>query len=86
MRAIAAADRAGELDAGELRALPSAARTERLVALRGDIPSGMGAARISHNAESLVRWVREHSGDHFHIEVAAYPEVHPDATSAESDL
>lgn len=59
---------------------------ERLVALRGDIPSGMGAARITHNAESLVRWVREHSGDHFHIEVAAYPEVHPDASSAESDL
>lgn len=59
---------------------------DRIVALRGDVPSGMGAARITHNAESLVRWIREHSGDHFHIEVAAYPEVHPDATSAESDL
>ena len=59
---------------------------DRIVALRGDVPSGMGAARISHNAESLVRWIREHSGDHFHIEVAAYPEVHPDASSAESDL
>ena len=59
---------------------------DRIVALRGDIPSGMGAARISHNAESLVRWIREHSGDHFHIEVAAYPEIHPDASSAESDL
>jgi len=59
---------------------------DRIVALRGDIPSGMGAARISHNAESLVHWIREHSGDHFHIEVAAYPEVHPDATSTESDL
>jgi methylenetetrahydrofolate reductase (NADPH) len=59
---------------------------DRIVALRGDIPSGLGAARITHNAESLVRWIREHSGDHFHIEVAAYPEVHPDATSAESDL
>ncbi len=58
----------------------------RLVALRGDIPSGMGTARIQHNAESLVVWIREHSGDHFHIEVAAYPEVHPDASSAESDL
>ena len=58
----------------------------RIVALRGDIPSGMGASRISHNAESLVHWIREHSGDHFHIEVAAYPEVHPDAASAESDL
>lgn len=59
---------------------------KRIVALRGDIPSGMGTSPISHNAESLVRWIREHSGDHFHIEVAAYPEVHPDATSAESDL
>ena len=59
---------------------------DRIVALRGDIPSGMGATRINHNAESLVRWIREHSGDHFHIEVAAYPEVHPDAVSAESDL
>jgi methylenetetrahydrofolate reductase (NADPH) len=59
---------------------------DRIVALRGDVPSGMGSARITHNAESLVRWIREHSGDHFHIEVAAYPEVHPDATSAESDL
>ena len=46
----------------------------------------MGSARITHNAESLVRWIREHSGDNFHIEVAAYPEVHPDAASAESDL
>ncbi len=58
----------------------------RLVALRGDVPSGMGRARIGYNAEDLVRWVREHSKDHFHIEVAAYPEIHPDATSAESDL
>ena len=59
---------------------------KRIVALRGDLPSGMGTARIPHNAESLVRWIREHSGDHFHIEVAAYPEIHPDATSPESDL
>ena len=58
----------------------------RIVALRGDVPSGMGASRIGHNAESLVGWIRQHSGDHFHIEVAAYPEVHPDATSPESDL
>lgn len=58
----------------------------RIVTLRGDVPSGMGASRISHNAEELVRWIREHSGHHFHLEVAAYPEVHPDATSAEADL
>jgi methylenetetrahydrofolate reductase (NADPH) len=58
----------------------------RIVALRGDLPSGMGTGRIRYNAESLVRWIREHSGDHFHVEVAAYPEIHPDAASADSDL
>lgn len=58
----------------------------RIVALRGDVPSGMGANRIGHNAQTLVEWIRKHSGDHFHIEVAAYPEVHPDATSVTSDL
>ena len=58
----------------------------RVVALRGDLPSGLGANRFEHNAESLIGWIREHSGNHFHIEVAAYPEVHPDASSPESDL
>ena len=58
----------------------------RIVALRGDLPSGMGAGRIRHNAESLVHWIREHSGDAFHVEVAAYPEVHPDAPSPDVDL
>lgn len=59
---------------------------ERIVALRGDVPSGSGRTRFVHNAETLVRWIREHSGDHFHLEVAAYPEVHPDGRSAEEDL
>ena len=59
---------------------------ERIVALRGDLPSGIGPVRFVHNAETLVRWIREHSGDHFHIEVAAYPEVHPDGKSPEQDL
>lgn len=59
---------------------------DRIVALRGDLPSGMGRSRFIHNAETLVRWIREHSGDHFHLEVAAYPEVHPDGTSPDSDL
>ena len=58
----------------------------RIVTLRGDATSGMGAGRIVNNAETLVRWIREHSGDHFHLEVAAYPEIHPDAVSPESDL
>lgn len=60
---------------------------KRIVALRGDIPSGMGSSkRYGNNAETLVGWIREHSGERFHIEVAAYPEVHPDATSASADL
>jgi len=58
----------------------------RIVALRGDVPSGVGRARLVHNAETLVRWIRAHSGDHFEIEVAAYPETHPDARSPADDL
>ncbi|MFW6094703.1 MAG: methylenetetrahydrofolate reductase [NAD(P)H] [Pseudomonadota bacterium] len=60
---------------------------DRIVALRGDVPSGAGgSSRFTQNAETLVNWIREHSGDYFHIEVAAYPETHPDGTSPESDL
>jgi methylenetetrahydrofolate reductase (NADPH) len=58
----------------------------RIVALRGDLPSGIGRARFVHNAETLVRWIREHSADHFHLEVAAYPETHPDGRSPQDDL
>lgn len=59
----------------------------RIVALRGDLPSGMGwGAGELHYASDLVRFIREHSGDWFHIEVAAYPETHPQATSAQADL
>lgn len=57
-----------------------------LVALRGDIPSGLGSRAEVHYAEELVALVREHSGDHFRIFVAAYPEVHPDSRSPESDI
>lgn len=59
---------------------------KRIVALRGDLPSGIGRARLRHNAETLVGWIREHSADHFHLEVAAYPETHPDAKSPAADL
>ena len=59
---------------------------KRIVALRGDLPSGMGRARYTHNAQGLVNWIREHSGSHFHVEVAAYPETHPDAHSPADDL
>ncbi len=58
----------------------------RIVALRGDVPSGLGRSLRSANAEALVRLIRKNFGDYFHIEVAAYPEVHPDATNPESDL
>lgn len=59
----------------------------RVVALRGDLPSGMGGdSGDLHYANELVSFIREHSGDWFHIEVAAYPEVHPQADSAEQDL
>lgn len=58
----------------------------RIVALRGDLPSGMGAAGELRYANELVEFIRKHSGDHFNIEVAAYPEFHPQAPSAEADL
>ena len=59
---------------------------KRLVALRGDMPSGMGAAMQMVYANELVAFVRERTGDHFNIEVAAYPEIHPEADSYDSDI
>jgi methylenetetrahydrofolate reductase (NADPH) len=59
---------------------------KRLVALRGDLPSGYGAGGEFHYASDLVTFIRAETGSDFHIEVAAYPEVHPQAKSAESDL
>jgi methylenetetrahydrofolate reductase (NADPH) len=59
---------------------------KRLVALRGDLPSGYGAGGEFHYASDLVAFIRETSGDAFHIEVAAYPEIHPQARSADADL
>jgi methylenetetrahydrofolate reductase (NADPH) len=58
----------------------------RLVALRGDLPSGMVDTGDFRYASDLVAFIRAHSGDAFHIEVAAYPEVHPQARSASDDL
>lgn len=58
----------------------------RLVALRGDTPSGMGGAGQLVYASELVAFIREQTGNHFHIEVAAYPEVHPQAESYQKDL
>ncbi|MDT7514380.1 methylenetetrahydrofolate reductase [NAD(P)H] [Rhodoferax sp. TBRC 17199] len=59
---------------------------KRLVALRGDLPSGYGAGGEFHYASDLVAFIRAETGDDFHIEVAAYPEVHPQAKSPASDL
>ena len=74
----------------DLRGLLSqykAAGITRIVALRGDLPSGMGMAsgELRH-ANDLVEFIREETGDHFHIEVAAYPEMHPQARNFEDDL
>ena len=59
---------------------------KRLVALRGDLPSGYGAGGEFQYASDLVSFIRAETGSDFHIEVAAYPEVHPQARSPESDL
>lgn len=58
-----------------------------IVALRGDLPSGMGAAggELAY-ASDLVHFIRETTGDHFHIEIAAYPECHPQAASMDADI
>ena len=57
-----------------------------IVALRGDLPSGMASIGELRFASELVAFIREHSGDWFHIEVACYPEYHPQARSAADDL
>lgn len=59
---------------------------KRLVALRGDLPSGYGIGGEFHYASDLVTFIRAETGDDFHIEVAAYPEIHPQAKSPASDL
>ncbi|MFP5467246.1 MAG: methylenetetrahydrofolate reductase [NAD(P)H] [Gammaproteobacteria bacterium] len=58
----------------------------RLVALRGDLPSGYGSMGEFRYAADLVAFIRAETGDHFHLEVAAYPETHPQARSPEADL
>jgi methylenetetrahydrofolate reductase (NADPH) len=57
-----------------------------LVALRGDLPSGSADAGEFRYANELVAFVRERTGDWFHVDVAAYPETHPQSRSAEEDL
>ena len=70
---------------GQLATL-KAMGVKRLVALRGDLPSGHGMGGEFTYASDLVRFIREHTGDTFHIEVAGYPEMHPQARSMQADL
>jgi methylenetetrahydrofolate reductase (NADPH) len=64
----------------------SAAGVKRIVALRGDLPSGYGASGEFRYASDLVAFIRAETGRQFHLEVAAYPEVHPQAKSPAADL
>ena len=71
----------------ELLNLYQNAGIKRIVALRGDLPSGMGMASGElRYANELVEFIRAETGDHFHIEIAAYPEMHPQARNFEADL
>jgi methylenetetrahydrofolate reductase (NADPH) len=74
----------------EKLAVMKAAGIRRLVALRGDLPSGYGGGAAGMGefryASDLVAFIRQHTGDYFHIEVGAYPEMHPQARSPQADL
>ncbi|MFT3761618.1 MAG: methylenetetrahydrofolate reductase [NAD(P)H] [Pseudoxanthomonas sp.] len=70
----------------ELLKLYRAIGCRRIVALRGDLPSGMGHPGDLRYAAELVEFIRAEHGAHFHVEVAAYPETHPQADDALADL
>lgn len=71
---------------GELLDYYKGLGVKRVVALRGDLPSGqVGYGELPY-ALDLVKYIREHSGDHFKIKVAAYPEMHPQAKSFKDDI
>ena len=63
-----------------------AAGVDRIVALRGDVPSGMGGQQQLVYANELVAFIRKNFGEQFQLEVAAYPEIHPQAKSYADDL
>jgi methylenetetrahydrofolate reductase (NADPH) len=63
-----------------------AAGVDRIVALRGDMPSGMGGASQMVYANELVAFIRKRFGDQLHLEVAAYPEIHPEAETYNTDI
>lgn len=62
------------------------AGVSRVVALRGDLPEGMEDPGEFRFANELVEYIRSTTGDHFHIEVAAYPEMHPQSKSMQDEL
>jgi methylenetetrahydrofolate reductase (NADPH) len=70
----------------ELLKLYRAIGCRRIVALRGDLPSGMGHAGDLRHASDLIALIRAEHGDAFRLEVGAYPETHPQASDALSDL
>ncbi len=70
----------------EILATYQAHGIRHIVALRGDLPSGMADPGEFRYANELVEFIRKETGDWFHIEVAAYPEFHPQARSAQDDL
>lgn len=78
----------GREEIGEMLSRYKDQGIHRLVALRGDLPSGAGLGELDdmRYANELVTYIRETTGEHFHIEVAAYPEYHPQAPSPEIDL
>lgn len=73
-------------DALELLQCYKGAGIKRIFALRGDRPSGMVDIGEFHHANELVAFIREQTGEYFHIEVAAYPERHPESKSTAKDL
>ena len=75
-----------ESDVRELLQSYQDAGIKRLVALRGDIPSGGGAPANYRYANELVEFIRKETGDYFHIEVACYPETHPEARNFSHDV
>lgn len=73
-------------DLAEVLARYRAHGIRHLVALRGDLPSGTVDAGEFRHANELVAFIREETGDWFHVDVAAYPEMHPQADSPQQDL
>jgi len=99
LQTVEAIHRAGELVAPHLSCVGSSKELitqllsqyrelgiKRIVALRGDLPSGMGQYGELQHANQLVEFIRQQTGDWFHIEVAAYPETHPQAQSPSKDI